>query len=186
MGGIQVDINGKTSVEGLWACGECSSTGAHGANRLASNSLLEAFVFARRIANKINSEPTKQSIKLINIENYIPKEKTISKIRAKKYIWQLRSVMNKFVGVERNQSTLNQAFVEFNRIEREAVKLSAKLKDMLLVSKLITFAAIQRKESRGTHYRTDYPKQNNALLKRNIFQQHDLVDYLQKEFKKAN
>ena len=186
MGGIQVDIDGKTSVEGLWACGECSSTGAHGANRLASNSLLEAFVFARRIANKINSEPAKQSIKLINIENYIPKEKTISKIRAKKYIWQLRSAMNKFVGVERNQSTLNQAFVEFNRIEREAVKLSAKLKDMLLVSKLITFAAIQRKESRGTHYRTDYPKQNNALLKRNIFQQHDLVDYLQKEFKKAN
>ena len=54
------------------------------------------------------------------------------------------------------------------------------------MSKLITFAAIQRKESRGTHYRTDYPKQNNALLKRNIFQQHDLVDYLQKEFKKAN
>ena len=81
---------------------------------------------------------------------------------------------------------MNQAFVEFKRIEREAVKLSAKLKDMLLVSKLITFAAIQRKESRGTHYRTDYPKQNNALLKRNIFQQHDLVDYLQKEFKKAN
>ena len=147
---------------------------------------MEAFVFARRIANKINSEPAKKSIKLINIENYIPKEKTISKIRAKKYIWQLRSAMNKFVGVERNQSTLNQAFLEFNRIEREAVKLSAKLKDMLLVSKLITFAAIQRKESRGTHYRTDYPKQNNALLKRNIFQQHDLVDYLQKEFKKAN
>jgi len=186
MGGIKVDIDGKTSVEGLWACGECSSTGAHGANRLASNSLLEAFVYAKRIANKINSEPLKQGHKLINIENYIPKEKTISKIRAKKYIWQLRSAMNKLVGVERNQKTLEQAFVEFLRIEREAENLSAKLKDMLIVSKLITYAALQRKESRGTHYRSDYPNKNDATQKRNIFKLKNLNDYLNEEFKIAN
>jgi len=89
------------------------------------------------------------------------------------------------VGVERNESTLNQAFVEFFRIERETDRLSAKLKDMLLVSKLITFAALQRKESRGTHFRTDYPNQNTKLLKRNVFQQNDLVEYLNKKFKKA-
>ena len=93
--------------------------------------------------------------------------------------------MNKFVGVERNEYSLNQAFIEFLRIEREADKLSAKLKDMLLVSKLITYAALQRKESRGTHFRTDYPSQNSQLLKRNIFEQNDLVDYLDKKFKKA-
>ena len=185
MGGIKVDINGRTSVEGLWACGECSSTGAHGANRLASNSLLEAFVFSKRIADQINSEPAKKSHNLINIENYIPKEKTISKIRAKKYIWQLRSTMNKFVGVERNKSTLDQAFIEFFRIERETKRLSAKLKDMLLVSKLITFAAMQRKESRGTHFRSDYPFKDKKLLKRNVFNQNDLFDYLNKKFKTA-
>ncbi len=185
MGGIKVDINGMTSVDGLWACGECSSTGAHGANRLASNSLLEAFVFSKRIADKINSEAPKKSHNLINIENYIPKEKTISKIRAKKYIWQLRSTMNKFVGVDRNQSTLDQAFVEFFRIERETKRLSAKLKDMLLVSKLITFAAIQRKESRGTHFRSDYPYKDKKLLKRNVFNQNDLFDYIDKKFKKV-
>ena len=185
MGGIKVDINGRTSVDGLWACGECSSTGAHGANRLASNSLLEAFVFSKRIADTINSEPSKKDHKLINIENYIPKEKTISKIRAKKYIWQLRSAMNKFVGVERNQSTLDQAFIEFFRIERETKSLSAKLKDMLLVSKLITFAAMQRKESRGTHFRSDYPSNDMKLLKRNVFSQNDLFEYLNKKFKKV-
>tara|TARA_B100000963_G_scaffold9068_1_gene7161 strand:- start:1348 stop:2928 length:1581 start_codon:yes stop_codon:yes gene_type:complete len=185
MGGIKVDINGRTSVDGLWACGECSSTGAHGANRLASNSLLEAFVFSKRIADTINSEPPKTGFNLINIENYIPKEKTISKIRAKKYIWQLRSAMNKFVGVDRNKSTLDQAFVEFFRIERETKSLSAKLKDMLLVSKLITFAAMQRKESRGTHFRSDYPSRDDKLLKRNVFNQNDLFEYLNKKFKKA-
>ena len=186
MGGIKVDIDGKSSVKGLWACGECSSTGAHGANRLASNSLLEAFVFAKRIANKINTEPPKKSLKIVNIENYIPKEKTISKIRAKKYIWQLRSAMHKFVGVERNSGTLNQAFVEFFRIEREAEKLSAKLKDMLTVSKLVTYAALQRAESRGTHFRSDYPNKDNKNVKRNIFQLKDLNDYIGTKFEKAN
>ena len=185
MGGIKVDLDGKTSVSGLWACGECSSTGAHGANRLASNSLLEAFVYAKRIANKINSEPPKQSHKIIDLENYIRKEKTISKIRAKKYIWQLRSAMHKFVGVERNYANLNQAFVEFFRIEREAESLSAKLKDMLMVSKLITFAAMKRNESRGTHFRSDYPKKYDNEAKRNVFQLKDLNDYINQAFKKA-
>ena len=184
MGGIKVDINGRTS-DGLWACGECSSSGAHGANRLASNSLLEAFVFSKRIADTINSGPPKKSHKLLNIENYIPKEKTISKIRAKKYIWQLRSAMNKFVGVDRNKLTLDQAFIEFLRIERETKSLSAKLKDMLLVSKLITFAAMHRKGSRGTHFRSDYPSKNNKLLKRNVFIQNDLFEYLNKKFEKV-
>ena len=93
--------------------------------------------------------------------------------------------MNKFVGVERNKSTLDQAFIEFFRIERETKRLSAKLKDMLLVSKLITFAAMQRKESRGTHFRSDYPYKDKKLLKRNVFNQNDLFDYLDKKFKKA-
>jgi L-aspartate oxidase len=94
--------------------------------------------------------------------------------------------MNKLVGVERNQNTLEQAFVEFLRIEREAENLSAKLKDMLIVSKLITYAALQRKESRGTHYRSDYPNKNDATQKRNIFKLKNLNDYLNEEFKIAN
>jgi len=93
--------------------------------------------------------------------------------------------MNKFVGVERNQLTLDQAFIEFFRIERETKSLSAKLKDMLLVSKLITFASMQRKESRGTHFRSDYPSNDMKLLKRNVFSQNDLFEYLNKKFKKV-
>ena len=64
--------------------------------------------------------------------------------------------------------------------------MSAKLKDMLLVSKLITFAAMQRKESRGTHFRTDYPNKDNTLLKRNVFNHVDLLNYLNTKFDMAN
>ena len=186
MGGTKVNMDGMTSINGLWACGETSSTGAHGANRLASNSLLEAFVYAIRIAKKINSLPIKNyAIRSINIKNYLPKEKTISKVRAKKYIWQLRSTMNKFVGVERSDKTLNNAFVEFDKIEREAKNLSAKLKDMLLVSRLITFAAKLRKESRGTHYRTDFPNMNTNYNQRKVININDLNSFLsEKEYDK--
>lgn len=80
MGGAKVDLTGQTSVQGLWACGETSSTGAHGANRLASNSLLEAFVFARKIAETINANPIQQTkLQKIDIANYFPKEKLLAK-----------------------------------------------------------------------------------------------------------
>mgnify|MGYP006223521359 CR=1 FL=1 len=93
--------------------------------------------------------------------------------------------MNKFVVLDRHTLTLDHAFIEFFRIERETKSLSAKLKDMLLVSKLITFAAMQRKESRGTHFRSDYPTKNNKLLKRNVFIQNDLYEYLNNKFEKV-
>lgn len=182
MGGVKVDLTGKTSVEGLWACGETSSTGAHGANRLASNSLLEAFVFARKIAQTINSKPiNKTKLKRINIDNYFPKEKTISKVRAKKYIWQLRSSMTRNVGLVRNAYSLNQALVEFDRIERESEHLSAKLKDMILVSRLITYAAIIRNESRGTHFRSDFLDTDKDFNHSNVFTAEEMNLYLLKK-----
>ena len=182
MGGIKVNLHGQSSVKGLWACGETSSTGAHGANRLASNSLLEAFVFAKKIADAINSKPINATrLQKINIENYFPKEKTISKVRAKKYIWQLRSNMTRNVGLERNQQTLEQAFIEFDRIERESKHLSAKLKDMILVSRLITFAAMQRKESRGTHFRNDFLETDINYDTSYDFNVNDMNHYLSKK-----
>ena len=182
MGGVKVDLTGQTSVQGLWACGETSSTGAHGANRLASNSLLEAFVFARKIAETINANPIQQTkLQRIDIANYFPKEKTISKIRAKKYIWQLRSNMTRNVGLERSKNSLLQAFIEFDRIERESEHLSAKLKDMILISRLITYAAIQRNESRGTHFRNDYTQTNIDYNKSHNFNVTDMNNFLSKQ-----
>ena len=86
--------------------------------------------------------------------------------------------MNKFVGVERSDNNLNRAFIEFDKIEREAKNLSAKLKDMLLVSRLITYAAKLRAESRGTHFRLDYPNLNKNFNFRKVLTINELNNFL--------
>ena len=80
----------------------------------------------------------------------------------------------RYVGLERSKHSLEQALIEFDRIERESKHLSAKLKDMLLISRLITYAAIQREESRGTHYRSDFIKMNPNLNKRKVFTANEM------------
>ncbi|NDG68295.1 MAG: L-aspartate oxidase, partial [Proteobacteria bacterium] len=110
-----------------------------------------------------------------------PKEKTSSRIRAKKYIWQLRNIMSDLVGVYRNEQKLKKAFIEIDRIEREAKDLSAKLKDMILVSRLITYSAYMRKESRGAHFRSDYPNTNEKFLFRKQVTLKELQEFLNKK-----
>ncbi len=138
----------------------------HGANRLASNSLLEALVFGKIVAVEINKQPFKQQVEVVSssfIKTY--KEKTRSKIRAKKFIWQLRSTMMRNLGIVRNQDSIIRGLRDLIRIEREARGLSAKLNDMILVSKFIIVGALKRTESRGCHLRFDYPNEDNNFLK---------------------
>ena len=166
IGGVKTDLTGRTSVAGLWCCGEVAATGVHGANRLASNSLLEALVFGKIVAQEINKEPFKQQSDIVSssfIKTY--KEKTRSKIRAKKFIWQLRSTMMRNLGIVRNQTSILKGLTEIIRIERESRGLSAKLNDMILVSKFIIVGAMKRVESRGCHLRYDYPKEDPNFLK---------------------
>ena len=164
IGGVKTDLSGRSSVEGLWCCGEVASTGIHGANRLASNSLLESLVFGKIVANQINQK----NMKVIDtpltsklIKTY--KEKTKSKIRAKKYIWQLRSSMMRNLGIVRNQRSIIRGLFDILKIERESKGLSAKLNDMILVSKFIILGAYKREESRGCHLRSDYKQQNENM-----------------------
>ena len=166
IGGVKTDLTGRTSVEGLWCCGEVAATGVHGANRLASNSLLEALVFGKIVAQEINKQPFKQQSDVVSssfIKTY--KEKTRSKIRARKFIWQLRSTMMRNLGIVRNQTSIFKGLTEIIRIERESRGLSAKLNDMILVSKFIIVGAMKRAESRGCHLRFDYPNEDPNFLK---------------------
>lgn len=166
MGGIATDKNGRTSLTGLWAVGEVASTGLHGANRLASNSLLEAVVFGARVANDIRNLLPNDRIGHFVVPHRIPGSgraaDTASRQEALK---ALRSIMTKYVGVQRSGKGLKTALAKLKALSA----LSANdrvLSNMLLAARLIAAAALLRKESRGGHYRTDYPRTNPRLAHR--------------------
>ena len=161
MGGIAVDARGRTSLQGLWAAGEVSSTGAHGANRLASNSLLEAVVYAARIAEDIagQSIPSAPSLPagLVTASG-----EPVPPFAEK----SLRDLMNAHVGVVRDDERLTEAAVAFARLERDSTSLA--LRNMAAAALLVATSALNRRESRGAHYRADHPADNPALAQRTM------------------
>jgi L-aspartate oxidase len=166
MGGVLTDARGRSSVDGLWACGEVACTGAHGANRLASNSLLEAVVFGARIARDIASLPSPPS-RAVRLEPR-PASSALNQEQSARATHQLRCLMTAQVGVIRNGASLANALGEIQALEKDAGR-DRRLLNMLTAAKLIAAAALARKESRGAHYRGDYPAANPALLRRSFF-----------------
>jgi L-aspartate oxidase len=144
MGGVVTDAWGRTTLEGLWAVGECASTGAHGANRLASNSLLEAVVFAHRIAERLRDAeaPTTTAPEPATAPPPLPDAP-----RA-----ELRALMQTHAGVVRDGAGLRRA------LERvEALGAVHGQAHPLTAAHLILTAALARTESRGAHFRSDFP-----------------------------
>jgi L-aspartate oxidase len=173
MGGIATDARGRTSLAGLWAVGEVASTGLHGANRLASNSLLEAVVFGARVASDIRGFIPHDRV------GHFVQPKRISGTRAadpasrRMALEQLRGIMTKYVGVVRSAHGLKSALAALNALEAGAAGDSV-LSNMILTARLITAAALMRKESRGGHYRVDYPTADPALQHRTFITLDDL------------
>ena len=161
MGGIAVDERGRTSLQGLWAGGEVSSTGAHGANRLASNSLLEAVVYAARIAQDIAGSriaaPASLPAALV-----VPPNRAMPALAENAF----RAMMTSHVGVIRNNDGLVEAVRAFGRIERDTGNIA--LRNMATSALLVAASAWTRRESRGAHYRIDCPAENPILAHRTM------------------
>jgi L-aspartate oxidase len=158
MGGISTDLAGRSTRTGLWACGEVASTGVHGANRLASNSLLEGLVFADRVARDIE-ESGRVTLELPEeLEHSTPErdhagpDAAQSETRA-----ALRRIMTRDVGVQRSEASLLQAEHELSDLNDDTPRQAWRTRNQLLVARLITRAALERRESRGGHARLDYP-----------------------------
>jgi len=160
MGGVAVDANGRSSAPGLWAVGEVAATGLHGANRLASNSLLEALVFAPRVAADIRARapgPVRGA----------PATLAAAPDRADPAEFaRLRALMTAEVGVVRDEAGLGRARDEFRRLRHRAAATSRRLADAALVAELVAAAALARRESRGGHFRADWPEPTAAYARR--------------------
>jgi L-aspartate oxidase len=177
-GGISVDTNGCTSIENLYACGEVACTGVHGANRLASNSLLEALVFGRRAAE--HAGELMSAAGLIDAGEVPPWDDS-GTIDNEEWVLlshdfaEIQSVMWDYVGIVRSTVRLNRALRRIRLLEKEIedfyrrTKITMKvleLRNMVTTAKLIVQAALRRRESRGLHFTTDYPSQCDRYWKR--------------------
>lgn len=164
MGGVLTDANGRTTVDGLWACGEAASTGAHGANRLASNSLLETVVFGARIGADLTEIFSGQPLPM---RGKAPDSMRIDPAKAitQNQMSRLRRIMSAQVGVVRTREGLKDALRQLTEIEKDRSAPSP-VRNMALAARFVTAAAYARKESRGGHYRSDYPEQSQILARR--------------------
>ncbi len=179
-GGIVSDLNGRTTLNNLYVLGESAMTGVHGANRLASNSLLEALVFADRASIDCQKYfKGKNQIKSINAEN-IPVWDESGTVNSEEWVLisqnktEIKQIMSNYVGIVRSDLRLNRALRRIELIKNELENFYKKtkvnrelieLRNMALISYLIIKSALKRKESRGLHFNTDYPYSSNKFLK---------------------
>ena len=166
----------QTSINGLYACGEVSMTGVHGANRLASNSLLESVVFstlgAKKAKNYLKTTIHSLPNNTVFFANIDTPELTYLKAELRKSMWD-------YVGIIRNEGNINFMLRKLNRLPSrlDAIGNSGvnsrflELVNMVTVANLITTAAYERTESRGTHYRQDFPKTDDKNWLKHIYLQ---------------
>jgi len=168
MGGVRTDLSGRTTLPGLYAAGEVACTGVHGANRLASNSLLEGLVFGARAGGAAANDWTAgaaNEAEIFNaaLESAADHSKDVSSLRNR-----VRRTMWDDVGILRNGDFLGNALSEFKALADE--QISSKARNFLNAAMLVTRAALWREESRGAHFRTDFPEANDKWRVHSIIQ----------------
>jgi len=171
-GGVRVDLNGRTSVNGLYACGETACSGVHGANRLASNSLLEGLVFSARIASDIASNLPEFTEPVENVSRAILLDPSVRH--------DIQVSMSRGAGVLRSSDSLVRTSSDLTRIEDRTSAQPCveawETTNLFQLAQAILKAALIRQETRGSHWREDFPESSNQWRKR-IVQQLDQTGY---------
>jgi L-aspartate oxidase len=174
IGGVKVDLKGKTSISNLFACGEVASSEVHGANRLASNSLLEGLVFGYRAGKEAGQtlgkrRKIKKPIYPKTYPRHLPFNLDLEDIKN-----SLKSYMTRCVGIERKEDSLKEAedkikfWMDYVLAREFSSPKGWELQNMLTVASLVVKSALIRKESRGVHYRLDYPKRNDKIWEKHV------------------
>ena len=184
MGGIRTNIWGETNIKGLFAVGECACVSVHGANRLGGNSLLETVVYGRRIGRKVAEYIASAEFQKISESHLKDEEKRIKKLIDRKgkesnsvIRKELSEILTFKVGVFRVGNEIEEALNEIKKLQDRAERVSIQDKELvyntqltsvlemeflLTLSEIIALGALNRKESRGAHYRNDYPERDDA------------------------
>jgi succinate dehydrogenase / fumarate reductase flavoprotein subunit len=198
MGGIDVDVNGLTSLTGLYAAGECSCISVHGANRLGGNSLLETVVFGRMVADKIIEDtknvpmPELEPIKIAIMEIEL-KIRQILEQKEGEHLFSVRDALTQMMfdkfGIFRDKEKMDEGFSEIKEIQEkisqiyignkercvnQALLRFFELENMVQLAEVVAIGALKREESRGSHTRTDYPgRDDSRFLKHTIYNLQD-------------
>ncbi len=177
IGGVQTDLFGRSTLPGLWAVGECASTGLHGANRMGSNSLLEGLVMGMRagfaVSEEISSPMQAGSFRGGRSRCRSSKDPVLS-INIEDLTYSLKSMMWRHMGVERDLAGMSEAHEKIAFWMRvvedlaEPERRSWVLMNMLTVARLTTLSALSREESRGVHHRTDFPESKAGVVRHTL------------------
>ncbi|MFQ5750292.1 MAG: L-aspartate oxidase, partial [Planctomycetota bacterium] len=168
VGGIAGDLSGRTTLEGLWAAGECSSTGFHGANRMGSNSLLEGLVHGRRVGREAAGSLGAATRRLVPLHPAPPRHVSGAELSLSDMTYSLKALLWRQVGIEREEAGLQDALGRLQEWEGYLARLGpfnrsgVEVVNMVQVGQVVSFSALFRKESRGTHYRKVHPEADPA------------------------
>lgn len=170
MGGVKTDVNGKTSLKRLYAAGEAACTGVHGANRLASNSLLEGLVFGARAAEAMCAETKLAAPSTPELDSSISLESESRDLLLclQQTMWQKAGLLRDASGLHEAQSTLECIRAQLPSANDRS---SLELRNLFAIAELIVWSALAREESRGAHYRNDFSKRDDMR-----FQKHSVVN----------
>ena len=186
-GGVVTDLRGQTSIEGLYACGEVACTGVHGANRLASNSLLEALAFAHQVSQDAIRYVSRNEFVLPPIPQWDESGTFDSEewVLISHDLKEIKTLMWDYVGIVRSNHRLERALSRIRLIRQEVENYYRRtkvtdalieLRNLATVAQLIVRSALLRKESRGLHYMTDYPKTDDENFRKDtIIQEKEIL-----------